>query len=203
MAVMTDSQNRLPLSPRRHQIVQTVLKLVAKHGADAVTAQLIADMIGLSQPAVFRHFPTKEALWVAVLDWLDDQLSTIHRRAEGDAGTPALDVLGRMFFAHVALIERHPALAKIVFSDHLRLQYSSLNPRFAEILDAYQARVIELIKRAKTNGEAAVAVAPRSAATLYFCMIQGLGFQAVIARLPIKLQRNARQLFALYRRALE
>jgi hypothetical protein len=33
-------------------------------------------------------------------------------------------------------------------------------------------------------------------------MIQGLGFQAVIARLPIKLQREARQLFALYRRAI-
>src|SRR5579863_8614169 len=101
--------HRLPADSRKQQIVETALDLVAERGADAVTTQAIADAIGVSQPAVFRHFPTKEAIWVAVLDWLDDRLAIIHRRAEGDADTSPLDVLERMFLAHIHLVERHPA----------------------------------------------------------------------------------------------
>ena len=67
----------MPAAARKRQIVETALELVAEHGADAVSAQLIADTIGLSQPAVFRHFPTKEAVWMAVIAWLQDRLAQV------------------------------------------------------------------------------------------------------------------------------
>src|SRR5262245_27856075 len=202
MPVATATPRRLSADARKQQIVETVLDLVATRGADAVTTQSIADVIGLSQPAVFRHFPTKEAIWVAVLDWLDEQLAGIHQNAGADKALKPLDALEQMFLAHIKLIVRFPALAKLVFSDHLRLQYPGLNERFAAIHAAYQARVIELIRRAKLEGEAGTEVAPKHGATLYFCMVQGLGFQLVIARLLVDALREAKHIFALYRRAV-
>jgi len=68
---------RLPVGSRRQQIIETVLELVAAQGAEAVTFQLVADAIGVTQPAVFRHFPTKEAMWLAVMDWLEERLVAI------------------------------------------------------------------------------------------------------------------------------
>jgi len=195
-------RQRLPADLRKRQIVETALDLVAAHGADAVTTHAIADAIGVSQAAIFRHFSTKEAIWVAVLDWLDDRLATIHRRAEGEADAHPVEALERMFLAHVDLVERYPAFAKLVFSDHLRLRYPSLNERFAPIHEAYRLRVAELIARAKSEGAAAADLAPAQAATLYLCMAQGLMFQIAIARLPIAPQPEAKRLFALYRRAI-
>jgi AcrR family transcriptional regulator len=55
---------------RKQQIVETALELIAAHGIESVSAQRVADAIGLSQPAVFRHFSTKEALRLAVMDGL-------------------------------------------------------------------------------------------------------------------------------------
>jgi AcrR family transcriptional regulator len=65
--------DRFPADSRKHQIVETVLALVATQGTEAVSAQLVADTIGVTQPAVFRHFRT-EAMWLAVMDWLEQRL---------------------------------------------------------------------------------------------------------------------------------
>jgi len=197
---LAELQERLPAGSRKPQIVRTVLQLVVERGADAVSAQLIADAIGVTQPAIFRHFPTKEAIWLAVMDWLQDRLEEIYRAADSEG--PALAVLGRMFLEHVRLVERHPALAKLVFSDHLRLQYPSLQKRFAKIHGVYQARVAHLIERAKAQGAVPKSVRAADAVTLFLCMIQGLGFQFAIAQVCEALMPEAERLLGLYLRAL-
>src|SRR5262245_20914146 len=198
---LAEIQERLPAESRKPQIVRTVLRLVVERGADAVSAQLIADAIGVTQPAIFRHFPTKEAIWLAVMDWLENRLDEIYRTA-ACSEDPALAVLSRMFLEHVRLVERYPSLAKLVFSDHLRLQYPSLQKRFAKIHSEYAARVAGLVERAKAQGAVPNALRAADAVTLFLCMIQGLGFQFAIARVSEALTPAAERVLELYLRAL-
>jgi AcrR family transcriptional regulator len=128
------TRKRLNGRKRKEQIVQVVLK----RGADAVSTQQIADLIGFTQAAVFRHFPTKEDIWSALLDWLDDQLEAVRASARATALDQGLGVVQRMFFGHIALIERHPGLAKVVMSDHIRQQFPTLNGRFAVLYRKYE-----------------------------------------------------------------
>ena len=191
---------RFPADSRKQQIVETVLELVAAHGAKAVSVQLVADAIGVTQPAVFRHFPTKEAMWLAVMDWLEQRLVAIYSEAD-DSREAGLVVLSRMFLEHLKLIERYPALAKLVFSDHLRLQYPSLKERFGKIHQAYAARLAAVIDRAKSDGAVGDTDA-QNAATMFLSLIQGLGFQFAIARLPVRLSTEAERVLALYLQAI-
>jgi hypothetical protein len=55
-----------------------------------------------------------------------DLLSSIDPYAADRPDEQAVVVLSGMFLEHIQLIERYPALAKLVFSDHLRLQFPSL-----------------------------------------------------------------------------
>jgi len=151
---------------------------------------------------VFRHFQSKEAIWVAVMTWLEGQLAAIHQGADASFGESPLTILKHMFTRHVCMVERHPALAKIVFSDHLRLQFPSLQTRFAGIHSAYERRIVTLLQRAKIQALVPAALPTDDAATLFLCMIQGLGFQFAIARRPMQLRREADQVFALYLRAI-
>jgi len=192
---------RFPADSRKQQIVETVLELVAARGTEAVSVQLVADAIGLTQPAVFRHFPTKEAMWLAVMDWLEQRLVAIYSAAD-DSREASLVVLSRMFLEHVKLIERYPALAKLVLSDQLRLQYPSLKERFGKIHQAYATRLTAVIDRAKSDGAVGDAAAPKDAATMFLSLIQGLGFQFAIARLPVKLSTEAERVLALYLQAI-
>src|SRR5262245_28807658 len=99
------------------------MQLVAERGVDGVSTQQIADTIGLTQGAIFRHFSTKEELWSAVMDWLEAQLQNVWSKARKPAHDQSgLAVLKRMFLGHIELIERYPGLAKLIMSDHLRHQ---------------------------------------------------------------------------------
>ena len=197
-----NTNDRLPTGSRKRQIVETVLELVAAQGTEAVSFQLVADAIGVTQPAVLRHFPTKEAMWLAVMDWLEEQLIAIYTALDEDPGQSSLVVLGRMFLGHVRLIERYPALAKLIFSDHLRLQYPSLQARFSRIHKAYSARLRAVLDRAKAEGVVRGPLASKDAATMFLSLIQGLGFQFTIARLPIALIPEAERAFTMYLQAI-
>ncbi len=53
---------------RKAEIVIVVLALADRIGPDRVTTGAVATAIGVTQAALFRHFPTKAALWQAVAE---------------------------------------------------------------------------------------------------------------------------------------
>jgi AcrR family transcriptional regulator len=194
--------DRPPAGSRKQQIVATVLELVTARGTEAVSFQLVADAIGVTQPAVFRHFPTKEVMWLAVMDWLEEQLVAIYAAVDEHPGQPSLVILARMFLEHVRLIARHPGSAKLVFSDHLRIHYPSLQSRFGRTHKAYSARLGAVLTRAKAEGGVPGSLASKDAATMFLSLIQGLGFQFAIARLPIALIPEAERVLRMYLQAI-
>jgi len=198
----TVRRERVDADKRKKQIVQVVLALVAKHGADAVSAQLIADTIGFTQAAVFRHFPTKEAVWSAVMDWLDDQLEEVRQKARAEAPDQGMGVLKGIFFGHIALIERHPGLAKVIMSDHIRRQYPDLHRRFTMAYRKYEGEIRKALDAAAKSAQISSKLDRRAATTLFLCTIQGLGFQFSIARVLPSMPKDAAQIFVLLERAL-
>ncbi|MGY4371738.1 AcrR family transcriptional regulator [Bradyrhizobium sp. LB1.3] len=202
-AAKQEPRERFLAEDRKSQIVQTVLHLVNERGVDAVSTQLVADTIGRSQGVVFRHFPTKEALWTSVIEWLRERLETVWAEArEFHDSDKSLKTLERMFLGHIKLIDKYPGLAKLVMSDHLRHQYPSINESFRDLHRRYESQVIALLEEAVRCGIISSTINIPDAATLYFCTIQGLGFQFAIARLRrTQLNADAARLFELLMQA--
>lgn len=64
---------------RRAEAVATVIELAATHDPAVMTTGQIASAMGVSQGALFRHFPDKMAIWTAVLEWTCGELTDIAR----------------------------------------------------------------------------------------------------------------------------
>ena len=62
------STPRLPASDRRRQLLDAALDLFAQKGFNGTTTKEIATAAGVTEAIVFRHFPSKQALYSAVLD---------------------------------------------------------------------------------------------------------------------------------------
>jgi AcrR family transcriptional regulator len=52
----------------RRQILSEATRLFAAHGFDGTTLQIVADAVGVAKPSLLHHFPSKEALRLAVLE---------------------------------------------------------------------------------------------------------------------------------------
>ncbi len=174
-------RKRLGADERREEIIRVTLELAAKQGVDGVTTQDMAQAMGVTQGAVFRHFLSKDAIWLAVMQWVRDRLMGVLGRA-AEQGCDPLDALQRMFFAQIEFIASHPAIPRVLMSEHLHGRSAALRRLVTEIMLGYEAKIAGLLADAQAQGLARADLDVHAAATLYIGMIQGLVMQTSILR---------------------
>jgi len=191
------TKRRLSAEERQSEIIRVAVDLAAEKGVDSVTTQDMADAMQLTQGAIFRHFATKDDIWVAVMQWIRDRLMRVLDKAASDASDP-LDAIERMFYAHIAFIDKHPAIPRLLFSELLHKKNSKLRQLIQEIISGYEAKVAGLLEAAKSQSLAAGDLDSKSAAVLYIGMIQGLVMQASIFGGKRALHQEAEKAFPIF-----
>lgn len=198
---MAEPAAYLPADERRAVTVDTVLALAAESNPGEITTAAIAKRMNVTQGALFRHFPSKEAIWQSVMEWVADRLDARLERAAAAAPTP-LAALRGMFLQHVAFVAEHPGVPRMMFGELQRAAPTPAKRVAAQMLGRYSERVRVLLEQARAQGEVAAEVDTQAAAVLFIGMIQGLVMQSLLAGEPGRLQTQAPALFVLYERSL-
>lgn len=191
------AKRRMPTEERQSEIIRVAVELAAEKGVDSVTTQNMADAMKVTQGAIFKHFTTKDDIWVAVMHWIREQLMKVLEKAAAGATDP-IDTIERMFFAHIAFISKHPAIPRLLFSELLHKKNSKLRELIQEIISGYEAKIAGLLDAAKQQALAPPDLDSRSAAVLYIGMIQGLVMQASIFGGKRLLLDEAKKTFPIY-----
>src|SRR5882724_10337895 len=63
---------RLKAPERREQLIEVATKLFAKHGYEATTTAAIAEAAGVTEPILYRHFKSKQEMFVAIVRAMSD-----------------------------------------------------------------------------------------------------------------------------------
>jgi len=69
-----NGRGRLPGAARRAQIIEATLRLVAEHGLVGASMSRIADAVGISNAALYRHFDSREDILIGAHDALMDRI---------------------------------------------------------------------------------------------------------------------------------
>ena len=64
-----------PRENRKQQILQLATEFFSRDGYDKVTVKQLADACGITEPAIYRHYPSKEAIYDSVLESLRDRMN--------------------------------------------------------------------------------------------------------------------------------
>lgn len=199
---MDTPQSRLPTEARRAEIVAAVLHLAATQSPAHITTGDIAGELGFTQGAVFRHFPSKDAIWLAVLEWVDTELIAALERAAQEGRTP-LDGLERVFIAHIRFVMAWPGVPRILFHDLQRPDDTPLKQRVRQLLGRYRQILARLFDAAARQGQVGGGLDTHAAATLFIGTIQGLVMQSMLAASPSGVEDEARRVLVLYLRAIQ
>lgn len=191
----------LPADERRSVTVEAVIKLAGTKNPSEITTAAIAKHMNLTQGAVFRHFPSKEAIWQAVMEWVADRLLARIDHAAGDMAFPVA-AMEAMFLAHVEFVVEHPGVPRMLFGELQRAE-STPAKRMAQILlKHYGERLHRLIENGKLRGDIPASLDAGAAATLFIGTIQGLVMQSLLANDIERMRRDAPRVFAIYRRGI-
>lgn len=192
---------KLPAEERRAVTVDTVVELAAEQNPSDITTSAIAKRMGLTQGALFRHFPTKDAILQAVMEWVADQLlSRVDRAAE--AASSPLHALEAVFMAHIDFVVQRPGVPRIIFGELQRAEETAPKRLVQTIVRRYGERLHKLIEAGKAVGELDPALDSEAAAILFIGTIQGLVMQSLLAGDVARIRRDAPRAFAIYRRGI-
>ena len=86
---------RMSAEDRREQVIKEAIAVFARFGYEGATTAAIAERVGVSQPYLFRLFPTKKELFLAASERnMLDTLSLMREAAGGKVGRDALEAMG-------------------------------------------------------------------------------------------------------------
>ena len=192
----------LPAKERRAATVDAVVRLSAVHNPGEITTTAIAEQMGLTQGALFKHFPTKDAILRAVMEWVAESLMARVDQAVQTASSP-LDALEALFMAHTRFVAEHPGVPRIVFGELQRGANTPTRRVVQDLQRRYGERVALLIGDAKARGQIDATVDGEAAAVLFVGTIQGLVMQSLVRGDVTHIRRDATRVFSIYRRGVE
>ncbi|MFJ9628195.1 TetR/AcrR family transcriptional regulator [Streptomyces sp. NPDC101175] len=163
-----DAMNaRAKSAERRAEIVRAALEVIAERGYRGASLAAVAERVGLTQQGLLHHFPTKDALLVAVLEerdrwdaipdsrWPIDLLASL---VEYNAMRPAIIQTFSALLGE-SVTEGHPA------RDYFTARYARVRAGMADVLRAEYGDTLP-------NG-----LTPERTAPLLVAVMDGLQYQ--------------------------
>lgn len=201
MTTLNTPTKHLPADERRAATVESVVALSASCNPSDITTAAIAEHMQVTQGALFRHFPSKDAIWEATMGWVAERLlSRIDRAAKGIASP--LAAMEAMFMSHVEFVVAHPGVPRMMFGELQRAELTPAKRMAQTLIQCYGERLHGLMAQAKACGELPPELDNEAAATLFIGTIQGLVMQSLLAGDVTRIRRDAPRVFDIYRRGI-
>ena len=148
---MATPQTRFTSADRREQILEVATGLFAQQGFQGTTTKTIAEKSGVTEALIFRHFPSKEELYWAVIERKINCAAPLERLLENlEAGGDDLDVLSRVAFEVLDRRAKDQTLSRLLL--YSALEKHELSERFFR---NYIANYFEVLARFVRQGIAA------------------------------------------------
>ena len=139
---------------RQEQILDRTVELVAKDGLANLTMKKIAEQVGFSEAAIYRHFPTKQGLLLGLMDRLEALLLDPIRAMAADTGASPQDRLSRILAHHLRIVLDHDSLPILLLAEASASGDPRLVQRMRDIFTPYRSLLCELLAQTAPTGRA-------------------------------------------------
>jgi AcrR family transcriptional regulator len=182
-------------------LVAAALALAAERSPANVTTAELAQAVGITQGAVFRHFENKEAIWLAVMDQVSETLLARLREAAAAHAQP-LAALRAVFMAHVDFVVEHPGVPRLIFQELQQPQDTPLKARVRRVMHEYRLLLMRLLQQAQDQQALQPGTDLQAAAVLFVGSVQGLVMQSLLSGQVGAMRAQAPAVFHLLQQAV-
>ncbi len=179
---------------RKEEIVQAALKVVGSRGIRALTIAAIADVAGMSEANIYRHFSGKDEIFSALAEFIGS--SVMGNAATIAAGSRSpLEKLEIIFNSHIGIIAEHPGVPRFVFSEDVLLGHPDVAKTLTLRIGNYVETISGVIAAGIQEGQLKQGIAPRETALTMLGMIQFTALRQIIGGLSNDITVESRNLW--------
>lgn len=124
---------------RQAEILDRAAELVAESGLAQLTMKRLAERVGFTEPAIYRHYAGKSTLLAAMIERLGGRLLETMERIAGDRAMAPEERLLQMVRHHVALLRATRGLPILILAEGLASGDRELIDRIGGVMQRYLA----------------------------------------------------------------
>jgi len=168
---------------------------------DAVTIDAIAEAVGFSEAAIYRHFSSKRQILLQLVDELENNLLASVELAQS-VEPNALRVLECLLETHLADVEGSRGVSFIVIPGAIGFEGIGLADRVKEMLDRYIDALKGVIQKGVDDGDFYPHLDVEAAAFTFLGMIQSTATVWALSGYTWSLDRWRNQIFDIYKNGI-
>ncbi len=172
-------------APRRQQILEALARELETSPGSRITTARLADAVGVSEAALYRHFPSKAKMFEALITFAEDSVFGLVKRIL----TQEADALRRCEKVMVLLLgfsERNPGITRVLLGDALVGENERLQERVAQFFNRVETQLKQVLREGEASDHVAPAATVPVIASLLVAIIEGKMVKYVRSRFSRK-----------------
>lgn len=157
---------------RRAQILQSLASMLETNPGQRITTAKLAAEVGVSEAALYRHFPSKARMFEGLIEFIEEALfSRINKilEEEKDATVRCQHIL-HLF---LGFSERNPGITRILNGDALMGEQDRLRTRIAQLFERLETQLKQVLRERKLREGKAMAIDESQVASILICFADG------------------------------
>lgn len=133
---------------RKEQILQCLAEMLESHSGQRITTAKLAEKVGVSEAALYRHFPSKARMYEGLIEFIESTLlSRINLILEKDKSTE-----GRIYNILKLILgfaEMNRGITAILSGDALMGEHDRLRERVAALFEKLETQLKQVLRERK------------------------------------------------------
>ena len=150
---------------RQKEIIEVALGLIDEKGIQGLTIKNLARKIGITEPAIYRHFDSKTDILIAILDSYSNNTENIFKNEMNDNFT-AIEKIDHLFTKHFAAFSAKPSLVAVIFSEEIFRNEAVLVDKISEFIGKNDKMLTNILAKGQSDGEIRSDISAQHLATI-------------------------------------
>ena len=161
------------LKPRQLDIMQSLAKMLQAKGPVKVTTASLANECGITEAAIYRHFPSKRKIYEGLVDFCEQSLFNLI----GDINSSKEDYLKKVSKIMILLVsfsEKNPGLARLLTREAFSIDEASLDDRIKQMFSKIELQIKQNLQKYEQQTKKKLALPSASSANLLLAFVEGV-----------------------------
>ena len=161
------------LKPRQLDIMQSLAKMLQAKGPVKVTTAALANECGITEAAIYRHFPSKRKIYSGLVDFCEQNLFDLIANINS-SDEESLVKTKKILVILVTFCEKNPGLARLLTREAFSVNETSLDERIKLLMSKIELQIKQNLQKFEQESKKKLSLTTASSANLLLACAEGL-----------------------------
>lgn len=162
----------MPRSSRKQAILEALANELEQHPGDRITTAALARAVGVSEAALYRHFPSKARMFEGLIGFAEESVfARINQILEEEKNTQVR--VAKVIFLLLGFADRNPGITRVLLGDALVGERERLHERVQQFFERVDVQLRQILREAQLRQDASLRTNPEAAAALLTAFVEG------------------------------